>query len=108
MPLLALKMSLPYRYSVGGIGIVLETHFAFGFLNGSPVGDSLSNWWIKINGMITKPLRRALNSLIILGHGCFGNIEKDVFFNGARLMCCEWLQLAGEEPNLLGLAGAWC
>jgi len=59
-----------------------------------------SNWWMKINGMITKPLRRGLNSLIILGDGCFENIEKDVFFNGACLMCCEWLQLAREEANL--------
>jgi len=31
------------------IGIVLETHFGFGFPNGSPIGDSLSTLQIGIH-----------------------------------------------------------
>jgi hypothetical protein len=41
MSLLTPKIGLSYRYSVGGIGIQLETHFRFG-RNASPVRDSLS------------------------------------------------------------------
>jgi len=37
MPLLIPKVGLLY----GSSGIVSETHFGFGFPNGSPVGDSL-------------------------------------------------------------------
>jgi hypothetical protein len=42
MPLLIPKMGLLYGYSVGVYRYcVLETHFGFGFPNGSPIGDSL-------------------------------------------------------------------
>ena len=43
MPLLAPKIGFPYGTLLEAIGIVLETHFGFGFHDGSPVGDSLRN-----------------------------------------------------------------
>ena len=41
MPLLAPKMSFHIGTLLEAIGIMLETHFGFGFCNGSPVGVSL-------------------------------------------------------------------
>jgi hypothetical protein len=49
MPLLTLKMGPLYRYYVGGIDTVLETHFGFEFRDGSLVGDSLKD--VKAGGV---------------------------------------------------------